>query len=48
MISTSSFPRRRKSSRLNNTREAGRQMGLVRYAELLMNWIPAYAGMTGG
>ena len=47
MNSTSSFPRRRESSRLNNTREAGQPIGFVRYAELLMNGIPACAGMTG-
>jgi hypothetical protein len=47
MISTSSFPRRRESSKLNIIREAGRPMGFVRYAELLTNWIPACAGMTG-
>jgi len=47
MIFISSFPRRRESSILNNTREAGQQIGLVRYAELLTDWIPACAGMTG-
>jgi len=38
---------RRESSRLNNTREAGQPISFVRYAELLTDWIPACAGMTG-
>ncbi len=38
---------RREPSRLNNAREAGQPIGSVRRAELLTDWIPACAGMTG-
>jgi hypothetical protein len=48
MISTPSFPRKRESSMLVSTLEAGQQIGLVRNAEFLMDWIPACAGMTEG
>ena len=47
MIPTSSVPCKRESSRLHNTREAGQQIGFVRYAEFFTDWIPAVAGMTG-
>jgi hypothetical protein len=32
---------------IKGTRVAGQQTGFVRYAELLTDWIPACAGMTG-
>ena len=31
---------------LNNSRVAGQRPGFVRYADILIYWIPACAGMT--
>jgi hypothetical protein len=41
-----SFPRRRESRFLNNSRIAGQRCGSVRCADSLIRWIPAAAGMT--
>jgi hypothetical protein len=40
MISTPSFPRRRESSKLNNSRKAGQTIDFVRYAKFFTDWIP--------